>query len=129
MDQLGYHFDCECAETAKASLEFALDEKYNGKFATKVKLLPSIMLISRHGFRLIMGQRLETLANGHNVDPYTIYYMNRLHGNIAFKGYPSFKALRNMLKIGCLTVIEYLNKDSDSTNQIDWDVLANRWHP
>lgn len=108
MDQLGYHFDRECAETSKASLEVALDEKYNGKFATKVKLLPSIMLISRHGFRLIMSQRLETLANGHNVDPYTIYYMNRLHGNITFKGYPSFKALRNMLKIECLTVIEYL---------------------
>ncbi|WP_304682071.1 hypothetical protein [uncultured Ligilactobacillus sp.] len=108
MDQLGYYFDRECAEVAKTGLEFALNEKYNGKFAKKVKLLPSVMLVNRHGFRTIMSHRLESLANGHTVDPYTIYYMNRLSGNITFKGYPSLKALRNMLKIECLTVIEYI---------------------
>ena len=37
MDQLGYYFDRECAETAKTGLEFALNEKYNGKFAKKVE--------------------------------------------------------------------------------------------
>lgn len=108
MDQLGYYFDRECAEVAKTGLEFALNERYNGKFAKKVKLLPSVMLVSRYGFRSIMNHRLEMLADGQNVDPYTIYYMNRLHGNITFKGYPSFKALRNMLKIECLTAIEYI---------------------
>lgn len=36
MDQLGYYFDRECAEVAKTGLEFALNEKYNGKFAKKV---------------------------------------------------------------------------------------------
>lgn len=55
-----------------------------------------------------MNQRLEMLADGHDIDPYTIYYMNRLRGNITFKGYPSLKALRNMLKIECLAVIEYI---------------------
>ena len=108
MDQLGYYFDRECAEVAKTGLEFALNEKYNGKFAKKVKLLPSVMLLSRYGFRSIMGHRLEMLADGHDVDPYTIYYMNRLSGDITLKGYPSFKALRNMLKIECLAVIEYI---------------------
>ena len=108
MDQLGYYLDRECAEVAKTGLEFALNEKYNGKFAKKVKLLPSVMLVSRHGFRSIMSHRLELLADGHDVDPYTIYYMNRLRGNITLKGYPSLKALRNMLKIECLAVIEYI---------------------
>ncbi len=103
MDQLGYYF-------AKTGLEFALHEKYNGEFAKKVKLLPSVMLVSRYGFRSIMNQRLEMLADGHDIDPYTIYYMNRLRGNITFKGYPSLKALRNMLKI---------HQISNSTNQIE----------
>ncbi len=80
MDQLGYYFDRECAEVAKTGLEFALNEKYNGKFAKKVKLLPSVMLLSRYGFRSIMSHRLELLADGHDIDPYTIYYMNRLRG-------------------------------------------------
>lgn len=57
MDQLGYYFDRECAEVAKTGLEFALNEKYNGKFAKKVKLLPSIMLVSRYGFRSIMSHK------------------------------------------------------------------------
>ncbi|WP_404388254.1 hypothetical protein [Ligilactobacillus animalis] len=108
MDQLGYYFDRECAETAKTGLEFALNEKYNGKFAKKVKLLPSVMLVSRYGFRSVMNQRLEMLAYNQNVDPYTIYYMNRLSGDITLKGYPSLKALRNTLKIECLAVIEYI---------------------
>jgi len=108
IDQLGYYLDRECAEVAKTGLEFALNEKYNGKFAKKVKLLLSVMLLSRYGFRSIMSHRLELLAEGHDVDPYTIYYMNRLSGDITLKGYPSFKALRNMLKIECLAVIEYI---------------------
>lgn len=108
MDRLGYYFDRECAETAKTGLEYSLQEKYTGKYAKSIKLLPSILQLSEFGYRHIKARQLEYLANGLEVDTFTVYYLERLHNVITPKGYLTPQEIARQVKITWQVMIEYL---------------------
>lgn len=102
------NFDHDQLNMVKTMLEYSLQEKYTGKYAKSVKLLPSILQLSKFGYRHIKTRQLEYLANGLEVDTFTVYYLERLHNVITPKGYLTPQEIARQIKITWQVIIEYL---------------------
>jgi len=102
------NFDYEQLDMVKTLLEYSLQEKYTEKYAKSVKLLPSILLLSKFGYRHIKLRQLEYLENGLELDIHTVYYLERLHNVITPKGYFTPRELLRQIKLTWLAMFEYL---------------------